>query len=175
MFYIDTDNIVKITGLKDAETGAYVNKATITGIVYILPSVSPTALGAATQVGVYTGIPCVGHGFVVGDCIRFEKTANFDGEYTVQVGTTVDIIVINKLYVHEVFDGTELMFKAVVGSVSGPITFRYIDDSDGDYVCKIPNDSPFEQDLQYMLCIKEIHTENQVFLKIVDYAGYKGL
>lgn len=57
------------------------------------------------------GIPSTAHGLVAGDIISIEGTTNYDGTYTVQTGTTADVVAILATYVAETFDGGESLEK----------------------------------------------------------------
>lgn len=176
MFYIDTDNIVKVVGLRDAETREFINGATVTGIVYKLPALNPDAGNAAVNVGVgLVGIICAGHGLDIGDCARIERTLNYNDEYVLQAGTNINMLVISASYVYEVFDGSEYIYPAFVGTIAVPIPFHHVTGSDGDYVGKVPYDAGFIQDESYVICIKEASGLEQVLAKIVDIAGFLGL
>jgi len=53
-------------------------------------------------------IPVTGHGYVPGHTIRFFNTINYDNKtYTVQAGTTTDLVRISETYTAESFAGTE--------------------------------------------------------------------
>lgn len=151
------------------------NDATVTGIVYKLPALNPDAGNAAVNLITSVGILCTGHGMTVGDSIRIERTKNYNGEYILQAGTNINMLVIAAGYVYEVFTGNEFIYEAVVGDMVAPVDFQYVSASDGDYVGKIPKDSPFLQDLEYVMCIKEVSGQEQVLAKIVSQAGFIGL
>lgn len=175
-WYIDTDNVVKIIGLRNVETLAYVNNATITGILYKLPSLHPDAGGVAVMRGTTaTGIPIKGHGLSSGDTVRLESFVNYDGVHILDALTSVDEIVVPVAKVDETFVGDEHIYEAVVGTNAAPITFSYQTGSNGNYVGKIAYTAPLRQDVQYALCLKEVSGSEQVLAKVVGIAGYQGL
>lgn len=176
MWFIDTDNVIKIVGLRNVETLEYINDATVTGIVYKLPASSPDVGGVATDLGSgKVGIPCAEHGFSVGDTIRIESTVNYNGEFVLRVETTPSVLAIGAAYVAETFSGLEHIYPAIAGTVSSPLVLGYITGSDGDYVGKVVRTTPFFQGRSYVMCIKEVSGLEQVFAKITDVAGFQGL
>jgi len=175
MWYIETDNVVKILGLRDAETETYINDATVTGIVYKLPALNPSVAAAANMGSGLVGITVTDHGLTVGDTIRIEDTVNYDTEYVLQIGTTTDILAITATYIAETFTGEEHIYEAIAGTVTVPIAFHYVTASNGDYVCKVPRTTMFFQDESYVMCVKEVSGLEQVLAKIVDIAGFFGI
>ena len=111
----------------------------------------------------------------VGDTVRVEHTINYDTEYVLQTGTTINMIAFTATYALETFSGEEFVYEAIVGTVSVPISFTYTSGSDGDYVGKIPKTTMFFQDESYVICIKEVSGQEQVLAKIIDIAGFLGL
>lgn len=175
-WFIDSDNVVKVKELRDAETETYINDATVTGILYKLPALHPDALNTTVNIGGgLIGILCENHGMSVGDTVRVEHTINYDGEHVLQIGTTLNMIAITASYVVETFTGEEFLYPAIVGTVSSPILFSYVTDSNGDYVGKVPRTAAFFQDERYMMCIKEVSGLEQVLAKIIDTASFQGL
>jgi len=176
VWYIDTDNVVSVIGLRNVETGAYVNNATITGILYKSSALRPIADGPAVDKGSgLVGIPCTAHGLASGVVIRIERTINYNAEYLVNAGSTVNEIVVTATYTAEVFTGEEFIYEAIVGTIAAPVSFGYVSASDGDYVGKIVYTSLLLQDESYVLCLKEISGSEQVLAKIVGIAGFQGL
>ncbi len=175
MWYIDTDNIVRIEGLRNVVSESYINNATITGIFYSLPALKPDTAVAVDKGGGLVGIPCTGHGLAIASIIRMERSLNYNLEYLVHADTTVDEIVITATYAAETFTGNEFIYSALVGTISAPITFAYEAASNGNYVGKIPYTTAMLQDESYVLCIKEVSGSEQVFAKIVGIAGFQGL
>ena len=176
MWFIDTDNVVKVVGLRNAETGEYVNDATVTGILYKLPTLHPDTGAAVVDLPPgYVGIYCTGHGMTIGTSIRLERTHNYNGDFILQSGTSLNMLVIAVAYVHEVFTGNEFIYEAIVGTATVPIAFDYISGSDGDYVGKVPRDSPLLQDESYVMCVREVSELEQVLAKIIYSAGFVGI
>lgn len=176
MWYIDTDNIVRIEGLRNVVTDAYVNNATITGVLYNLPAQNPDVAAAVDKGSGKVGIPCTGHGLTGGtDVIRIERSVNYNTEFLLDASTTVDELVITATYVAEVFTGNEFIYHAIVGTIAAPITFAYEANSNGNYVGKIPYTTVLLQDESYVLCVKEVSGSEQVLAKIVGIAGFQGL
>lgn len=176
MWFIDTDNVVRIEGLRNVVTEAYINNATITGILYGLPTLVPTVDGVAVDKGAgKVGIPCVAHGQVSGGSIRIERSVSYNNDFMVDVTTSVDELVITATYAAETFTGEEFIYTAVVGTVNSPITFSYVATSDGDYVGKLVYTAPLIQDVDYVMCIKEVSGAEQVVAKIIQTAGFQGL
>lgn len=175
MWFLDTDNIVRIEGLRNAVTLAYVNDATITGILYKLPVLSPDAAVVVDKGAGKIGIPCAGHELSAGDSIRLERFQNYGGAFLLDADTSVDELVVVATYVAETLTGSEFIYIAIVGGVGTEIVFDYIDASDGDYVGKIPYNAPLLQDESYVLCVKTVKGVEQVLAKIIYRAGYQGL
>lgn len=177
MWFIESDNVIRVKGLRSVESEEYVNNATVTGILYKLPVLNPNAGGAVVDKapGTGVGIPCTGHGIDVLSSVRLEKFQNYNGDYIVMAGSSSDEIVIEATYVAETLTGEEFIYEAIVGTVLSPITFQYVDSSDGDYVGKIDNGTPLIQGEHYMMCIWEVSGAEQVLAKIIDEAGYCGL
>lgn len=175
MWYIDTDNIIRVEGLQNVVTEAYVNDATITGILYNLPALNPNAAAAVDKGSGKVGIPCTGHGQVEGDSIRLERTLNYNADYMVLAETSTDELVVTATYVAETFTGDEFIYVAIVGTVDVPITFSYVDYSSGNYVGKIAYSENLLQGQDYVLCIKEVSGSEQVLAKVIQTAGFQGL
>ena len=175
MWYIDTDNVIRVVGLRNVVTSAFVNNATITGILYELPALQPDAAAAVDKGAGKVGIPCTGHGLSAGDSIRLERTISYNGAFILDAGTTVDELVITTTYTAETFTGEEFIYCAIVGTATVPITFTYEYGSDGNYVGKIPYTTPLLQGESYMMCIKEVSGSEQVLAKIIYRAGFQGM
>lgn len=175
MWFLDTDNVVRIEGLRNVVTFDYINDATITGILYKLPVLNPDAAAAVNKTTGKVGIPCTGHGLVEGNCIRLERTLNYNGVFNLHADTSVDELVITATYAAETFTGSEFIYVAVVGAVGSEIEFDYIEASNGDYFGIIPYDTPLLQDESYVLCVKTVKGGEQVLAKIIYRAGYQGL
>lgn len=174
MWYIDSDNVIRVEGLKDAITGVYINSATVTGILYELPTLHPNAAVAVDKGDGKVGIPCTGHGQVVDDSIRLERTLNYNAAYMVLADTTVNELVITASFVAETFTGEEFIYSAIVGTKDVPITFD-AEGSGGNYVGKIPYTTVLLQGREYVMCIKEVSETEQVLAKIIHTAGFQGL
>lgn len=175
MFYIDTDNIVGIIGLRNVITGDWVNDATVTGILYELPALHPDAAAVVDKGAGNVGIPCTAHGLSTGDSIRLERFENYNGVYIIQ-GITANEIVITATYEVETLTGEEFVYSAIEGTADTPIEFTYEDGSDGNYHGKIPSaDAPLLQGESYMLCIKEVSGSEVALAKVIYQAGYQGL
>lgn len=156
-------------------TNAYVNSATVTGILYELPTLYPDTAAAVDKGGGTVGIPCNAHGQVEGDSIRIERTQHYNGDYMLEAGTTTNELVITATYVSEVFTGDEFIYPALVGTVDTPITFDYEAYSNGNYIGKIVYSTKLLQGREYVLCIKEVSGAEQVLAKIIQTAGFQGL
>ena len=141
-----------------------------------MPALVPDTANATVDVGSgLVGINIASHGLSVGDTIRVENTINYDTEYILQTGTTVNMVVFTASYVLETFTGDEFVYEALVGTATVPIDFNYVSGSDGDYVGKVPKTTLFFQDERYVMCIKEVSGSEQVLGKIIDTAGFLGL
>ncbi len=177
MWYIDSDNIIRVEGLRNVVTDAYVNDATITGILYELPALNPDAGAATDESDGKVGIPFAGHTLENGDSIRLERGSNYNGDYVLQAETTgTDILVITATFVTgSTFTGDEFIYTAIVGTADVPITFSYEDASDGNYVGKVAYTEALLQGEDYVMCIKEVSGAEQVLAKIVHTAGFHGL
>jgi hypothetical protein len=174
MWYIDTDNVIRIKNLQNVETSSYVNNAVITAVLYKLPESNPDVAAAVDNAGT-VGIPVTAHGIEALKGFRIENSLNYDGDYIVELGSTVNQILITASFVAETFTGNEKLYEGVYGTKSNPITFTYVTDSNGDYVGKIPKTVGLVQGTYYMLCIWEVAGTEQVLSKVVEEAGYQGL
>lgn len=163
--------------MRKAVDGSFVNDATMKGILYKLPVFNPDAGPAVSKDGGKVGIPCTGHGLSDGDCIRLERTLNYNGAFILQAGTTgSDELVITATYVAETFTGSVFIYTAIVGKVNDEIIFTHEEEmDDGDYIGMIPHDAPLVQDEDYVLCITTVSGTEQVLAKIVYNAGYQGM
>lgn len=175
MWYIDTDNVISIVGLRNVVSLAYVNDATITGVLYDLPALSPNVAAAVDKSDGKVGIPCTGHGKSSGDSIRIERSINYNSDYMLETGTTVDELVITATFAAETFTGNEFIYTNAYGTKDAPITFEYTAESDGNYSGKIPYSAPLLQGEEYVLCIKEISGQEQVLAKVIQRAGFQGM
>lgn len=175
MWYIDSDNIITVTGLRNVITDAYVNDATLTGILYNLPAFNPDAAAAVDKGDGKVGIPCAGHGLSSGDSIRMERGINYNSDYMLESATSADELVITASYVAETFTGNEIIYEAIVGTADSPVTFSYETYSNGNYTGKIPYTAALMQDAYYVFCLKEVSGSEQVLAKIVYAAGYQGV
>lgn len=175
MWFVDTDNVVSVVGLRNVVTGSFILNATVTGMLYKLPALNPNSAAAVDKGDGKVGIPCTAHGLVQTDDIRIERTQNYNLVKAVDADTTNDEIVITATYVAEIFTGEEFIYVALVGTTESPITFSYEAASDGNYIGKIPYDSGLMQDVDYMLCLKEVSGSEQVLAKVVYTAGFQGM
>lgn len=176
MWFIETDNIVRIEGLRYAVSGIYENNAVIKGIFYKLPVVNPDAGDVVLKGAGLVGIPYIGHGLNKDeDSIRLERFKNYKGDFLLHTDTTDDELVITAENKAETLTGNEFIYVAIAGKVDAEIIFSYIEDSEGNYVGTIPNETLMEQDEDYMLCIKTKKDTEQVLAKITHRAGYQGM
>ena len=135
---IESDNIVTWTGLKDAETGSYINDATVAMSLFSQTTISPNAAKVAVDKGGgKVGIPSDAHGLVSGDYIRIISTKNYNGEYTVDAATTTNEIVITATYVAETFLGTEEIYVGITNGTN--LSLSYVAGSDGIYKGNLPD------------------------------------
>jgi len=176
MWYVDTDNVIRVVGLRNVITSAYVNNATVTGILYKLPTLNPDAAAVTDETAGKVGIPCTGHTLVNGETVRLEHFSNYNGTYTLQAGSTgTGKLIITATYVVETLTGEEFVYSAIVGTAAVPITFSYEYASNGNYVGKIPYTTTLLQGERYMMCIKEVSGSEQVLAKIIAVAGFQGM
>ena len=111
--------------LKDSETDAYENGATLTMSLFELTPKNPIAAGPAVlKGGGLVGIPCTAHGLIEDDYIRIEGSQKYNNEFTVHADTTANEIVITHAQDAETFLGTERIFigKADGTDISLPYT-----------------------------------------------------
>lgn len=182
MWYIDSDNIVRIEGLRNVVTGDHEDAATVKGILYELPALHPDAdevidpapEGAADG---DIGILCEDSKQAVGDSIRIERTLYFNGDYILKAGTTDNMLVITPVgdYTAEPFTGEEFIYVAVE-TTPIPITFD-AEGSNGNYIGKIAYTEVLLQGELYMMCIKLVSESEaeHVLAKVVKVAGFQGL
>ena len=175
MWYVDTDNVIRVVGLRNVVTGAYVNNATVTGRLYQLPALHPDAAAAVNRGSGVVGIPCTGHGLAIGTTVRLERSINYSSVFVLHADTTVNELAITATFAAETFTGDEFIYKAIVGTVAVPITFSYEYESDGNYVGKFPYTAPLLQGESYMMCVREVSGSEQVLAKIVHRAGFQGM
>jgi len=176
VWYIDSDNVIHIEGLRNAATLVYINDATITAILFELPALQPDAAAVTNETGGKVGIPCAGHTLKDGETVRLERFLNYNGTYTLQAGSTgTDKLIITETYVAETLTGNEFVYRAVYGSEASPITFDYIAGSNGNYVGKMAYTAKLLQGVDYMMCIKEVSASEQVLAKVIYTAGFQGM
>lgn len=175
MWYIESDNVIRVEGLRNVVTLDFVNNATITGILYDLPTLSPDIAAAVDKGTGKVGIPCTGHEQLAGDSIRIERSVNYNGDFMLETGTSANELVITASFVSETFTGNEFIYTAVVGTEGSPIAFSYTEGSDGEYVGKIDYNAPLLQGREYVLCIKEVSGSEQVLAKVIATAGFQGM
>jgi len=177
MWYVDSDNVINIEGLRDAAPpNAYINDATITSILYDLPATAPDAEAVVDATAGKVNIPLAGHTFLDGQTVRLERFINYSARYVLQSGTTgTDVLVITATYAAEVLTGNEFIYRAVFGTDAAPIAFDFVAGSNGDYVGKMAYSAPLLQGEHYMMCIKEISGSEQVLAKIIAEAGFQGM
>lgn len=123
--YISTDNVVTWSELKDSETDAYENAATLTMSLFKKTPLTPIAAGPAVDKGGgKVGIPCTAHGLTSADYIRIEGSQNYNDEYAVDATSTANEIVITAAYVAETFLETERIFIGIADgtNISLPYT-----------------------------------------------------
>lgn len=176
MWYIDSDNVIHIVGLRKAVENTYVNNATITARLYELPALNPDAAAVIDETEGKVGIPCAGHTLKDDETVRLECFKNYTAVYVLQTGTTgTGKLIITATYAAEILKGTEFIYKAIVGTLSVPITFSYIEASNGEYVGKFPYTTLLLQGESYVLCIKEVSGGEQVLAKVIYQAGFQGM
>ena len=177
MWYVDSDNIINVEGLRHAAPpNAYVNDATITGILYDLPALAPDAAAVVDATGGKVNIPIANHTLLNGETVRLERFLNYNGTHVLQTGTTgTGVLVITATYAAEILTGNEFSYRAIFGTGAAPITFDYVENSDGNYVGKMAYTASLLQGERYMMCIKEISGGEQVLAKIIATAGFQGM
>jgi hypothetical protein len=122
--YISTDNVVTWSELKDAETDAYDNAATLTMSLFKKVPLNPIAAGPAVlKGGGLVGIPCTAHGLIENDYIRIEGSQNYNDEFTVHADTTANEIVITHTQDAETFLGTERIFIGIADGTNVPLPY----------------------------------------------------
>ncbi len=87
--------------------------------------------GDAVDVGGgIVGLPYTGHPFTIADTVRITGTTNYNGEFTLEAGTTTNELQITDTYVSESFDATEVIVSTIssLGSGAG----RAVTDSSGN-------------------------------------------
>lgn len=138
--YIQSDNAVQVTGLKEVGAVVYINDATVVMTLCTKTAKNPNAAAAVDKSGGLVGIPCTGH-MLTGavDRVRIQGTQNYDGEYELDATTSADELVVTATYVAETFGGEEKIYVAVRQDGSWPETLYYVADSDGDYRGDLPD------------------------------------
>ena len=70
--------------------------------------------GVAVDIGGgITGLPFLGHPFTAGEVVRITSTTNYNGEFTLEAGTSANQLQITDGYVAETFDGTEIVVQYI--------------------------------------------------------------
>ncbi len=178
MFWIDTDNVITVTGLTNVETDSYVADASLTmGLFYTETVLNPDAVVAVDGTGGKTNIPVTAHGLTTVDYIHIFGTLNYDGEYQITSIPDADTIQITQTYVAETFTGEELIKQAVRrSSGTWPETLSYVAASNGNYLGQLPNEIYLFPDIYYELIITEVSNDenDQVVVKLLQRAGFKG-
>ena len=126
--YIESDNFVRVVGLRDASTGAFENAAdTITfGIYNSTDYVQINSAGVAVDKGGgEVGLPVpTGHGVLATDYVWIEGTTNYNGEYDVASVSATEVV-ITATYVAETFLATfPKMYKALPNGRALALTIK---------------------------------------------------
>ena len=167
--YVESDNNVKITGLRDALDNSYVNDAVIKASLCVD---TPTSFNAAAVVDNVDDVTfsCTGHGLLVGDKIRIIGTINYDGEYTVTAKTT-DTFDVTAVYVAETISILALFYKVVLNGYQ--ITLAYKAASNGEYNGVLPDTMLIYAGTLYCLFISGSSGGNVFLIKSIVTAAFK--
>lgn len=136
--FAESDNELKLEGLRNTRTSAYINDATVVAHVCGDTILNPTAGGVATseEVGAKTGIPCVGNSLNEGDKILILGSNYCEGIQEVQAGSDENKIIVDVAYAEHTFIGDEEIYKVIENGVNLALT--YDTGSDGDYYGILP-------------------------------------
>lgn len=171
--FIETDNLLEIRALKDAESDTIVNGATVVAGVYKDPPKSPNAGDSAIEIigPAEVDIPSTAHGLVEGDKIRIHGTINYDSTFDVKAGTTADLIRISSDYVAETFIGNELIYEAVLNADSVDLTE---DASTGNYSGILSDTAILVYEVWYWLIFQIDKDESRLVIRSKRKATYYG-
>lgn len=171
-WYADSDNTVKVVGLKDKRTGAYVNAATITASLFKATPLNPLGV-AVDKGGGLVGIPVTAHGLTSGvDFIRFTDSLGYDAQYDVHADTTANEIVITATFAEETFTGTESIYIGITNAKS--VSLAYLSGTDGDYAGKFPKTAIIVTGQDYEAFGVAVSGGDEVLFRILRPAAYKG-
>jgi len=135
-FFIASDNLVQVNGLRDAATGNYVNDAEIKMSLFVESTFNPDNAAVTDETGGKVGVPATSHGLSADDYIRLEGTENYDGEYAID-SVEANKIIIVATYVAETLSGAEKIYTGVPNGTNLPV--NYVDASDGNYEGVLPD------------------------------------
>ncbi len=155
--YINTSNVLQVTGLTDQVKSEYVNDATVTARLYDLTDRRHLDRAAAVDHGDGTvGLPCMGHGLAGGDQILVCGAPDYNGSYTLAVPTTSNILVVTATYAAFTFAGDEFVLPGVGSSM----TLAYVASSNGNYRGTLPAATALKliEDHDYWLIITAVDT-----------------
>jgi len=69
-FFMASDNLIQVTGLRDAVTGGYINDASVKMSLFLESVLNPNAEAVTDKGSGKVGIPATGHGRSADDYIR---------------------------------------------------------------------------------------------------------
>ena len=171
--YVETDNLVQITGLYDNQAGSYVNSATILMSLYASTISNPDVGPAVDKGGGEVGIPLTGHSFVTGNRVRLVGTTNYDGEYVLEAATSANELVITETYVVETFLGTEHVYEGIVGALN--ISVDYVAASNGNYEAILPNTAMTFYNIEYYMIFTVVDGASDLMIRKKWRAAYANL
>jgi len=135
-FFMASDNLIQVTGLRDAVTGGYINDASVKMSLFLESVLNPNAEAVTDKGSGKVGIPATGHGRSADDYIRLEGFDNYDGEYEIDSVSANEIVIV-ATYVQETLSGTEQIYVGVPFGTD--ISLTYVDGSDGNYQGVLPD------------------------------------
>lgn len=148
--YLESDNILTLTGLAISDTSEYINNANISVSVCDKIAISLTA-GAVIDVGDGdVTLLSTAHGLSTGDNIRIVGTKNYDGEYTI-TSIAADSFNITATYVAETLTGNEKAYKVVPNGFQ--LSMNYVNGSNGNYLCALPETLVLYENSSYYIFI----------------------
>jgi hypothetical protein len=152
VIYVESDNEIKLEGLKEARTGTFINNAAVKAtLVEKTKLVVSVAALTSENGGAATGLACANSKVAIGDKVWIKGTKNCDGLYIALAGTTIDKLVIGVAYIADVLTGKEEIYRVI--SACAEQVLEYEAESNGDYYGTILNSALLFEGEEYYLFI----------------------
>lgn len=171
---VESDNLLKVTGVKNLSDGTYINDAIVTAHVVSTNIRQPVvgSIAVSKDGGLSTGFPLVGHGMNIGDKVLVFGTTDHDGLHTVVAGTTEDELVLDVAFgTGKTFVGHEEFYAGIPNATN--IALTYIAASNGDYSGNLPYNAEMFNGQPYYLFYVITHITGKLVKRVQFTAKYQ--